>query len=93
MHRDRIYPFVTTSKSKQDIIEALIVANNNKEVQFLPIDWLRKEFEVFTYEYNPSSKSVKYSAPSGFHDDGVMATCIAYYSLKANKNSGIYNVR
>ena len=93
MHRDRIYPFVTTSKSKQDIIEALIVANNNKEVQFLPVDWLRKEFEVFTYEYNPSSKSVKYSAPSGFHDDGVMATCIAYYSLKANKNSGIYNVR
>jgi hypothetical protein len=48
---------------------------------------------VFTYEYNPASKSVKYSAPSGFHDDGVMATCIAYYSLKSNKNSGIYNVR
>ena len=41
-----------------------------------------------TFERQPD-----YSAPSGFHDDGVMATCIAYYSLKSNKNSGIYNVR
>ena len=73
-----VQPFVTTSKSKQDIIEKLAVANQNKEVTFLPCDWLEKEFSVFTYEYNPKSRSVKYGAPSGFHDDGVMATAIAF---------------
>lgn len=73
-----VQPFVTTSKSKQDIIEKLAVSNQNKEVTFKPCDWLEKEFSVFTYEYNPKSRSVKYGAPSGFHDDGVMATAIAF---------------
>lgn len=73
-----IHPFVTTSKSKQDIIERLVVANQNKEVSFVNSDWLLKEFDVFSYEYNPKSRSVRYSAPSGFHDDGVMATAIAF---------------
>lgn len=75
---NNVQPFVTTSKSKQDIIEKLAVSNQNKEVTFKPCDWLEKEFSVFTYEYNPKSRSVKYGAPSGFHDDGVMATAIAF---------------
>lgn len=73
-----IQPFVTTSKSKQDIIEKLAVSNQNKEVSLLPVDWLEKEFSVFTYEYNPRTRSVRYTAPVGFHDDGVMATAIAF---------------
>lgn len=92
-NKNNIQPFVTTSKSKQDIIEQLVVAVQNKEVSFLSTDWLKKEFDVFGYEYNPKTKSVRYSAPSGFHDDGVMATSIAYHSYKHNKNSGIYHIR
>ena len=88
-----IQPFVTTSKSKQDIIENLVVANQNKEVKFLESEWLLKEFDLFTYEYNPKTKSVRYSAPNGFHDDGVMSTAIAYHSLKSLKNNGIYHIR
>lgn len=75
---NNIQPFVTTSKSKQDVIEKLAVCNQNSDVSFLPCDWLEKEFSVFTYEYNPKSRSVRYSAPAGFHDDGVMATAIAF---------------
>lgn len=86
-----IYPFVTTNKSKNDIIEALIVANQNKEFSIQDRDWLRKEFEVFTYQYNHSSRSVKYSAPVGFHDDGVMSCALAYHALKNLKTSGQYN--
>lgn len=77
-----IAPFVTTSKSKQDIIEGLQVSIQNKEITFLDIDWLIKEFNVFTYEYNPKTRSIKYSAPSGHHDDGVMSCAIAYHCLK-----------
>lgn len=88
-----VNPFVTTSKSKQDIIEQLVVANQNKEVKFKECDWLLKELDLFTYEYNPKSKSVRYSAPNGFHDDGVMSSAIAYHSLKQLKSSGIYSLR
>lgn len=85
-----ILPFVTTSKSKQDIIERLVVATQNQEVKFIDSDWLLKELDLFTYEYNPKTKSVRYSAPSGFHDDGVMATAIGYHALKENK--GVYHI-
>ena len=80
-----IDPFVTTSKSKNDAIEQLAVATQNAEVTFLPVDWLQKEFDVFTFEYNAKSRTIKYGAPYGFHDDGVMATAIAYNCLKESK--------
>jgi hypothetical protein len=78
----RLEPFVTTSKSKQDIIEQMIVANQNKEFAILPESWLINEFNVFTYEYNPKTRSIRYSAPNGFHDDGVMSTAIGYQCYK-----------
>lgn len=87
---NNIQPFVTTSKSKQDIIEQLAVANQNKEASFLPLDWLKKEFDVFTYEYNPKTRVIKYSAPSGFHDDGIMASAIGYEAVKKLKIKGQY---
>ena len=86
-----VHAFTTTAKSKNDIIEALIVANQNKGFTIQERDWLIKEFEVFTYQYNHSSRSVKYSAPVGFHDDGVMSCAIAYHALKNLKKSGQYN--
>jgi len=83
-----IEPFVTTSKSKQDMIEQLMVANQNKEFTILSNPDIKKEFDIFTYEYNPKSRQVKYSAPSGFHDDIVMSVAIAYQSLKSMKKTG-----
>lgn len=77
-----IEPFITTSKSKQDIIEGIIVAKQEGNIKILDEEWLKKEFEVFTYEYNPKTRGVRYSAPVGFHDDAVMATAIAYHIYK-----------
>jgi hypothetical protein len=87
-----VEPFVTTSKSKQDIIEQLAVANQNKEVSFLPTEWLLKEFDVFTYEYSHKSRTIKYSAPVGFHDDGIMASAIGFHALKTLKIKGVYHI-
>ena len=86
-----IHAFTTSAKSKNDIIESLIVANQNKDFSIPDIDWLKKEFEVFTYQYSHASRSVKYSAPVGFHDDGVMSCAIAYHALKNLKRSGSYS--
>lgn len=88
---NKVEPFVTTSKSKQDIIEGLQVAIQNKEFTSLNIDWVQKEFELFTYEYSQKTRSIKYSAPPGFHDDGVMSSAMAYHALKTLKNSGKYS--
>ena len=87
----KIEPFVTSSKSKQDIIEGLQVAIQNKEFTCLDKDWIKKEFELFTFEYNAKTRTVKYSAPSGFHDDGVMSCAIAYHAYKNMKHSGKYS--
>lgn len=89
-YRD-VEPFATTSKSKNDIIEALQVAVQNKEFSALNLDWLLKEFDIFTYEYSHKTRSIKYSAPQGFHDDGVMSCAIAYHALKTLKSSGRYS--
>jgi hypothetical protein len=89
----KIESFVTTNKSKQDIIEGLIVANQHKEVSMLPCEWLKKELDMFTYEYSPKTKTVRYAAPNGFHDDGVMSLAIAYHSLKSQATKGVYAIR
>jgi len=90
--KQRLHPFVTTSKSKQDVIEQLIVANQQGEGTIVPIDWLKKEYEVFTYEYSPKTKNVRYTAPAGFHDDGVMSHAIAYEAMRKLKVRGVYSV-
>jgi hypothetical protein len=84
-----VQPFVTTSKSKQDIIERLVIATQQNKISFKNIDWLLKEFDVFGWEYNIKTRSIKYSAPAGFHDDGVMATAIAYECLSSIKTNDI----
>ena len=70
----------------------MAVATQSNEVYFTDVEWLKKEFEVFTFKYNAKSRSIKYGAPFGFHDDGVIATALSYSSLKVLKSSGEYYV-
>ncbi len=80
-----VEPFVTTSKSKQTIIEDLIVCFEEKSIGIIGEDFQRHELEIFTYEYNLKTRSIKYSAPIGLHDDYVMSRAIAYNCLKETK--------
>lgn len=88
---DNIKPFITTAKTKPEAIESLQVAIQNGEFSMINIEWLKKEFDVFTYVYNHTSRTIKYSAPQGFHDDGVMSCCIAYQCYKNYKTKGEFN--
>jgi phage FluMu gp28-like protein len=91
-----IEPFVTTSDSKQNIIEELIL-NLNEEKITLPSQDLNndlyKELSVFTYEYSPKTRRVKYGSPNGFHDDMVMSLALANDCLKKKINFGKYVIR
>lgn len=90
--RVSIEPFTTTSKSKKDILEQLMVACQNKEFSITNTEWLKKEFDAFTFEWNPKSRTVKYSAPVGLHDDGVMSSAIAYQAYKQYGMGGRYMI-
>lgn len=90
-----IIPFVTSNKSKQEVIEGLILSINQGEIS-IPSSQLFKplmqELEVFSYEYSPRTRTVKYGAPSPFHDDLVMSLAFATYSYKTQKLKGKYNL-
>ena len=88
------HPFVTTNKSKNEIIEGLILDMNetnimipNKEL----FPWLLSELEVFTYEYNPKTRSLRYGHPVGLHDDCVISLAIVNYNRKQNRSVGQYS--
>ena len=89
------HPFVTTSKSKQEIIEGLILDMNDTAIQIPDarlFSWLYNELSMFTYSYNPKTRSIKYGHPSGQHDDTVISLAIANYNRKQNKTMGTYAV-
>jgi len=91
-NKNSIQPFVTTSKSKQNIIENLIVDFEQKDVGILGLDFQINELEVFTYEYNVKTRAIKYSAPVGLHDDYVMSKAICGEARRSMKSSGKYFV-
>jgi hypothetical protein len=89
-------PFVTSSDSKQNMIEDLIMALNEEKIK-LPSPALNadlyNELSVFTYEYSPKSRKVKYGAPNGFHDDSVISLALTYQSFKKKATYGSYVLR
>ena len=91
-----IQPFVTNNDSKQNLIEDLIMAMNENKIK-LPTKELNadlyKELSVFTYEYSPRTRKVKYGAPNGFHDDCVISLALAYHSFKKKASYGTYVIR
>lgn len=66
--------FLFTSKSKQQLMEGLAVAIQQKTVTF-PEGILKYELDSFEYEYTRTG--VRYSAPEGLHDDTVCALALA----------------
>jgi len=91
-----VEPFVTSNDSKQNIIEELILTMNENKIKLPTQDLntdLYKELSVFTYEYSPKTRRVKYGSPTGFHDDMVMSLALANDCLKKKINFGKYVVR
>jgi hypothetical protein len=89
------HPFITSSKSKNEIIEGLILDVNETTVTFPSsqlFPWLLSELETFTYEYNPKTRSIRYGHPNGLHDDCVISLAIANYNRKQNRTLGTYAV-
>jgi len=60
-----------------------------KEKYTFPEGVITQELETFEYQY--TAHGVRYSAPSGFHDDAVMALALAWYKFNKSKGHGQYS--
>lgn len=74
-HRPNVFGEKFTSWGKQQLMEGLQVAIQQRKIQF-PEGMIVTELEQFEYEYTRTG--VKYSAPVGLHDDCVVALSLAW---------------
>ncbi len=73
--RGSIEGFKFSSQSKQQLMEGLAAAIQQRSIRF-PEGPIASELRVFRYEYKAGGR-VAYSAPDGFHDDCVCALALA----------------
>ena len=74
---DSIIPYTFSAKTKQVLIEGLVVAVQRGEI-IITDQTTHDEMMEFEYEYTRTG--VKYTAPQGFHDDCVIALALANYA-------------
>jgi hypothetical protein len=88
--KNLVQPFVTTTKTKPQMIEDLAVDFEQKDVSLIGYEWQVDELEAFTYIYDPKRRTVKYSAPEGIHDDYVMSKALSGQARKHLSKRGKY---
>jgi len=70
-----------TIESKKQLIQALMMSFEQEQIKIFDDPILLNELEIFEYEITPSG-AIRYSAPDGYHDDGVIALALANWALK-----------
>lgn len=76
----RVEPFLTTSKSKKELIENLVLLMEQGKIWLLADDIQTYELKIFGYEMT-EHRNITYSAPCGEYDDTVCALAIACWKL------------
>lgn len=88
----RIEPVKLTNVSKAQLIQRLVVAVEQKQIGW-PAAWsvLTDELKRYEYQITPSG-NITYNAPSGYHDDCVIALALANSERYQFKWSGAIHV-
>jgi hypothetical protein len=79
--------FTTTANSKPPLIEELAIAVEKGKITLMPDPVLLNEMNAFTMTRGATGRP-SYSAPSGGHDDTVIALALAYDAALRNQASG-----
>lgn len=91
-YKSKIVEFNTTNQSKSDLVGKMQVALEQHTINLLPDAEQTRQFEYYSCEYNPQTKTVTYNAPNGLHDDYPMATMFALYGFNEYKTTGVYSM-
>lgn len=86
--RGNVELFKFTQHSKQQIMEGLAVAIQSRKITF-PEGHIVDELNNFEFEFTRSG--VKYSAPTGLHDDCVCALALAWHKWQMSGQPGKYS--
>lgn len=86
-HFQFMHGFKYTSTSKQQLMELLASEIHQGAVGY-PDGVIKDELGVFEYQF--TATGVRYSAPSGFHDDCVNALALAVRCKNDHKGAGVY---
>lgn len=71
-----VTPHIFTQPSKLRLMQRLVAAFQGGQIT-IPDGWLTRELEAFEFVY--TATGVRYEAPRGYHDDGVMALGLALH--------------
>jgi hypothetical protein len=82
--------FSTSNTSKNKLVNKMLIAIQNNEVQLLNDERLVNEMTTYQLETTQTGK-VTYNAAKGCHDDLVIATLLAF-DLSTLSGGGMYNV-
>lgn len=89
---DRMYkmiPFLTTTKSKPEMVKNLVKLFEDREITIPLNDALTKELYDFKSKRNPITGNLQFSNTEGKHDDMVMSLAIAAYCAKEEQDGGV----
>jgi hypothetical protein len=86
----RVQPFTTTHASKTQVIEGLALAFERGDIRILNDPVLIGELFAYQAEHSASGL-LRYGAPSGQHDDCVMALAIAWSAI-CGQHQIIYSI-
>lgn len=81
--------WVTTNKSKKDLVTTLQLALENKQITILEDEKMLDELRKYQAEVNLKTNTVSYNASVG-NDDDVIALMLAYKAYKGTL--GTYNI-
>jgi hypothetical protein len=86
----RIVPVETYSNAaKRALVESYQTAIEQREVRLLDIPEQTEEHRLFEYRESETTGVVRYGAPSGFHDDCVMANALVFHGCSRPMGSAI----
>lgn len=83
----RIEGFMTTAQSKPPLIQSLALALEQEEFKWLNVPIATRELEAYEATRNENTNRIQYSAPSGFHDDTVIARALAREAIEMQKRT------
>lgn len=76
-----VVAFETTAASKPPLIESLVLAFEQHEIEILNDPVLVGELEAYERTVSPHTGRSRYSAPEGMHDDCVMSLALAWHGV------------
>lgn len=86
----KINEFVTSNKSKQDLVTTLQLALENKDITLMRDEEQLNQLRSYEAQINPRTKSISYNGKAGVHDDICIALMLAYFSYK--QRLGTYSI-